>query len=120
MNQNVLEISRALNSIGINGEEVSAFKWWLSDILSEGESESFVDHNVISPLARLAIIKDCTRGNEKLAGDFLGRTNGQLFYDALPDADAEWHPYSGVPPGDVARMLAAMFDKYSLLKRVDG
>jgi hypothetical protein len=120
MNRNVLEISRALNSMGIRGAEVFSFKWWLNDILSEEQSGTFVDHSIISPADRLAILKGFKSGNEKIAREFLGRTDGQLFYDNLPDMDADWQPYSGVPPGDVAKMLAAMFDKYSILDRFGG
>jgi hypothetical protein len=117
MNRNVLEISRALNSMGIRGAEVSSFKRWLNDVFSAGEPGTFVDHSVISPAARLAIMKECKSGNEEIAREFLGRTDGQLFYEALPDTDANWQSYNGVPPGDVAKMLAAMFDKYSILDR---
>ena len=121
MNRNVLEISRALNSMGIRGAEVSSFKWWLNDILSEGDLETFVDHSIINPADRLAILKDCMGGNEKIAREFLGRADGQLFYEALPDMDADWQTvHSGVPPGDVAKMLVAMLDRYSILDRFGG
>lgn len=120
MNRDVLEISRELNSMGISGAEISAFKWWLNDILSEDKPETFVDHSVISPAVRLAILKNYMSGNEKIAREFLGRTDGQLFYEPLPDIDADWQPYSGIPAGDVAKMLAAMFDKYSILGRSGG
>jgi len=115
MNRNVLEISRALNAMDIKSTEVSAFKWWLNDVLEEGEQETFVEHNVISPASRLAILNDYIDGNEKVARDFLGRADGQLFYDALPDSEEHWQPYNGVPATDVARMLTAMFKKYPIL-----
>jgi len=120
MNRNVLEISRVLNSMDIRGADVSDFKWWLNDVLSEGEPGTFADHNLISPATRLAIMKDCMSGNEKIAREFLGRTDGQLFYEVLPDTNADWQPYSGVPPDDVAKILAAMFRKYSILNRFGG
>ncbi len=115
MNRNVLEISRALNNMGIHGAEVYSFKLWLNEILAEGEPRNFVDHSVISPQKRLAILQNYKSGNEKLARNFLGRPDGQLFYEELPGIDEDWKPYSGVPPEDVARMLAAMFEKYSIL-----
>jgi len=120
MNRNVLEISRALNAMDIKGEKVLSFKWWLNDVLSVGEAGTFVDHSIISPAVRLAILKDFMSGNERIAREFLGRTDGQLFYETLPDKKADWQAYSGIPPGDVARMLAAMFDKYSIFGRSGG
>lgn len=117
MNRNVLEISRALNAMDIQGADVSAFKWWLNEVLAEGKPETFVDHSIISPQERLTILKEYMSGNEKIARNFLGRADGRLFYEALPDADEEWQPYAGMPPEDVARMLAAMFDRYSILTR---
>lgn len=115
MSRTVLEISRALNSMGIMGSNVSAFKLWLNNVLMDGQSNSFSEHNIISPKSQFSILKEYRSGNEKIARDFLGRADGQLFYEDLPDPDAGWQPYSGVPPEDVAKMLAAMFKKFSIL-----
>jgi hypothetical protein len=120
MNWNVLEISRVLNSMDISGAEVSDFKWWLNGILSEKEPDTFVDHNIISPTTRQAILKDCQSGNEKIAREFLARADGRLFYDPHPDTAEDWQPHAGIPPGDVAKMLAAIFEKYPILDRKDG
>ena len=115
MNRNMLEISRALNQMDIKGPDVSSFKWWLNNVLASEGGKGFANHSVISPENRLAILRNHMSGNEKIARDFLGRTDGQLFYEKLPDSDEDWQPYAGVPPEDVARMLAAMFKKYSIL-----
>jgi len=120
MNRNVLEISRALNSLDISGTEVLAFKWWLNDILSDDKGNVFVDHNIISPTARLAILKDCQNGNAKIAREFLAREDGRLFYEPLPVIGDDWQPHAGIPPEDVARILAAMFAKYPILDRKGG
>ena len=115
MSRTILEISRALNSMGVIGTNVSAFKLWLNDVLAEGQFNSFNKHNIINPKSQLAILREYMSGNEKIARDFLGRTDGQLFYESLPDPDEDWQPYTGVPPEDVARMLAEMFKKYPIL-----
>lgn len=115
MNRNVLEISRALNAMDVRSAEVSSFKWWLNEILTQGGAETFVDHSVIDPASRLAILKGHQAGNAKIARKFLGRRDGRLFYEALPESNEDWQPYAGVPAGDVARILAAMFDKFSIL-----
>jgi len=120
MNWNVLEISRVFNSMDISGAEVLAFKWWLNDILLDDKGNVFVDHNIISPADRLAILTDCQNGNEKIAREFLSRTDGRLFYEPHPDPTEDWQPHAGIPPGDVARMLVAMFEKYPILDRKGG
>ena len=115
MSRTVLEISRALNSMDIMGADITSFKLWLNDVLMEAQAETLEEHNIISPENRLEILSEFKRGNEKIAREYLGRADGQLFYDALPKPGENWQPYCGIPPEDVARMLAAMFDKYSLL-----
>jgi len=115
MSRAVLEISRTLNAMGIMGADVTSFKLWLNDVLMKESPNSSIDDDVISPARRLTILRDYCSGNEGIARDILGRDDGRLFYDALPDEDENWHPYCGIPPEDVARMLAAMFDKYSIL-----
>jgi hypothetical protein len=115
VSRSLLEISRALNSLNIKGEKVASFKMWLSDILPESEATVADRHKLIRPAERLDILEKFAAGNEKIARDYLGRSDGRLFYDAPPNLDDEWQPFNGIPADDVARILAAMFDKYSIL-----
>ena len=59
-------------------------------------------------------------GLQKIAREFLARADGRLFYDPHPDTAEDWQPHAGMMPGDVARMLAAMFAKYPILDWKDG
>lgn len=115
MSRIVLEISRELNSLDIMGADVTSFKLWLNDVLTQGQAKTINEHNIISPENRLEILNEFMGGNEKIAREYLDRADGQLFYDALPKPDENWQSYRGIPPEDVARILTAMFDKYSIL-----
>lgn len=115
MSRTVLEISRALNSLDIMGADVTALKLWLNDVLMQGQAKTTTENSLISPENQLDILNEFMRGNEAIARQYLGRADGRLFYDAPPKPGENWMPYVGIPPEDVARILAALFDKYSIL-----
>ncbi|MEN6309430.1 MAG: hypothetical protein ABFD91_16910, partial [Anaerohalosphaeraceae bacterium] len=61
------------------------------------ESEDKSDkHGLLSPRERLTVIDKYARINEKVARTYLGREDGRLFYDALPDPQQEYVPYAGL------------------------
>lgn len=59
---------------------------------------------ILSPQQRLDIIKEFEDGNRRVALEFLGRPEGRLFYDPLPDASSDWnHSASGT--GETPRAI---------------
>lgn len=53
----------------------------------QGDMGIYHTHNWISGVRQMEIINDFAANNENVARQFLGREDGQLFYDSLPQKD---------------------------------
>jgi hypothetical protein len=51
---------------------------------------------LLSPQQRREIIAMSEESNAKIAREYLNRSDGRLFYAALPDLDEPWIPYEGL------------------------
>jgi hypothetical protein len=51
------------------------------------------DYPAFSPQQRLQLIEQYAEENAAIACEYLGRKDGKLFYDPLPDPDEDWQPY---------------------------
>lgn len=61
-----------------------------------GQDRLFTPYSLLSPQRRIALIEGCRREYEIIAREYLGRKDGRLFYDPLPD-EKDWQPYPGIP-----------------------
>jgi glycosyltransferase involved in cell wall biosynthesis len=52
--------------------------------------------HVYSPAVRKRLCEEHTPGNAQIARDYLGRDDGVLFENPLPDPDEPWEPYPGL------------------------
>lgn len=48
--------------------------------------------SMLSPQSRLALIEENSDDYEYIAREYLGREDGRLFYDPLPDTNESWQP----------------------------
>lgn len=117
MNSHVLQISRELNAIGVNGPQVNEFKWWLNSILDNDSASVFVDHDLIGSSRRLEILKEFSDGNRYIAQEYLNRSDGVLFFDELPQRTVPIKPDTGIPAKSVAKMISQMFKRFDLLEK---
>ncbi|MBN2513715.1 MAG: hypothetical protein JXB18_12325 [Sedimentisphaerales bacterium] len=71
------------------------------------ESEVQSDkHGMLSPRERLSVIEKYARINETVARLYMGREDGRLFYNALPDLQEEYVPYTGLTPEAAHAIIA--------------
>ncbi len=61
-----------------------------SNMLSEKGRKNYP---VFSPRQRLKIIREYANENAAIAREYLGREDGKLFYEPLPDLDEDWQSY---------------------------
>jgi hypothetical protein len=52
--------------------------------------------HLLSPQQRRDIISPFEESNAKVAREYLGRSDGRLFYAPLPDLQEPWKPYEGL------------------------
>lgn len=63
-------------------------------------------YNLLSPAKQLEIIEQYADMNAAIARDYLGREDGRLFNDPLPDPHADWQPYPGLSNTDIQRIAS--------------
>jgi len=64
--------------------------------LLEKRDSGYSIENLISPKERHEILKYYEVSNQKVAKVFLGREDGVLFSEPMPNPDAEWKPFEGL------------------------
>ena len=73
----------------------------ISNIFYQDERKSFP---VFSPQQRLEIIQKFAGDNAAIAREYLGRKDGMLFFDPLPEPDDEWQPYDDLQEDDAKKI----------------
>jgi hypothetical protein len=63
---------------------------------------------LLPPRQRRDIITQYEESNAKVAREYLGRTDGRLFYAPLPDPDEPWTPYEGLTVEKIVPVLTQM------------
>lgn len=69
----------------------------------------FSDHNLLSPERRLSIIEQFSDFNSMIAREYLGRPDGTLFYDPLPDPEAPFIEYTEIPSETIILFFTNLF-----------
>jgi hypothetical protein len=72
----------------------------------------------ISPTERIKILDRYAQSNEKVAQEFLGRTDGKLFYEPEPRADEPWQEVTVNEPDLVLRLLSLFLEQKA--SEIDG
>lgn len=84
--------------------------------------EGRADASLFSPRDQLELLGQYTGVNETIAREYLGRADGRLFYDPLPDDNGQWRPCEGLSPAD-ARLInehLMQHHPYVLYRVIDG
>ena len=63
---------------------------------SHFKKKAFESYSLLSPRMRHDIMEKHSPFNEYIAREFLGRKEGRLFFEPLPDIDEPWRPYEGI------------------------
>ncbi len=82
------------------------------------------NYDPLSPQLRREIMDCFQADNEGVAREFLNRADGRLFYEPLPNRDAPWEPYSGLPIEKVAKATVKIWQleeqkRQNVLKQID-
>ncbi|MGB9177190.1 MAG: hypothetical protein WCB46_10710 [Methanoregula sp.] len=89
-----LEIIRICND-QFNGDE-NIHTFLLRTFKTMNAGKTFKRQYLLSPGQRREILSFYETSNEKIAREFLGRSDGRLFYAPLPDVQEPWEPYEGL------------------------
>jgi hypothetical protein len=64
--------------------------------------------HLLSPQQRRDFIAFFDKSNAKIAREFLGRSDGRLFYAPLPDLQEPWEPYTGLTVEKIVPIFTQM------------
>lgn len=104
----VLELCRIINNAHPDVYKSNYFK---REIIRAFPNQESPQNAFFSPKDRLAIIEKNRIQCELIAKEFLGREDGQLFYEPLPDHDDAWEPYHGLPIETVVQAFSYLILK---------
>lgn len=85
----------------LNGLPSLARRLWEVDKILQNYSERLGSegdwpYSLLSPAQRIHLCQSHEWINATIARNYLGRGNGRLFYDPLPDPDEPWEAYPGL------------------------
>jgi len=82
-----------------------------SDLLTENfQKKPFEDYALVSPQQRLNMINNNLPYEKQIAEKFMGRENGTVFHDPLPNPNEPWQPYEGLTLEKALPILVTMID----------
>jgi hypothetical protein len=117
----VLEYKRLVNHLPLTIQEKAMTVLPLRELSGRLQESGRPDYSVYSPQQRLAMIRCYEPFYRKIARDYLGREDGNLFYDPLPDPKEAWQPYHELTKEDARSIndfLAAEHPAFlSLIRR---
>jgi hypothetical protein len=82
---------------------INLFSKYLTDTYKKAP---FEDYSIFSPQQRLDILARYQPQYEAIAKKYLGRSDGRLFYEPLPDPSEPWEPYEGLTVEKVVPIFA--------------
>jgi chaperonin cofactor prefoldin len=88
-----LEYKRLVNNFSMSASEIQAIKRALQEITEYMINEGRKNYSIFSPQDRLEFVLNSAAEDRAIASEYLGRDDGKLFYDPLPNPDEEWQPY---------------------------
>ncbi len=104
LHQVALEYKRTLNHLDLSLKQKRKIVDPLRDISNVFYQEGRKSFPVFAPPQRLDIIQKCADENAAIARDYLGREDGVLFFEPLPQPDDEWQPYNELLTEDVLKI----------------
>ncbi|MTW22674.1 hypothetical protein [Allochromatium palmeri] len=67
---------------------------------------------ILSPARRLQLIEENAADYEYIAREYMGREDGQLFYDPLPDLNEPWEPPKPLTPCEIVEETVAALSAF--------
>jgi hypothetical protein len=109
INDDILELLRIVNNAVPEVTQNNNFKYKL---LAAFRNYHNAKNAFFSPQDRYDIISKYEEDNRIIAREFLGREDGILFYEPLPDTNEPWEPYKGLPVETVAHAFSYLLFKH--------
>ena len=114
LSRNALEFNRLLNTVFDAKSSPYIFSGLLTHyslIERPDKNKAFQDQGLFSPEKRIEILEACKSVNQKIAREYLGRENGELFRDPPPIPNEPWMPYPGLSEDVTDKIASFLYQK---------
>ena len=116
-NRDVLEMLHLSRGL-LSGKSDNHLFDLFSELLGEEfQKKPFESLNLLPPAQRLRIIQKNRPFEEEIARKFMGREDGRIFYDPLPDPNEPWQPYEGLTLEKTIPIIIKMINEQHRLIR---
>ena len=109
--RDALEFKRLVNCLPFSRDDMNSTLPGLFEYSKSQDSttqNSFHEHTLLLPAQRIAILEACAPRNQQVAREFLGKDDGVLFNEPVPDCDLEWEGYGGLTSRKVQDITEAI------------
>jgi len=103
---------------GIHDHRV--FDWMSVSLGDSHKKKPFDSYSLLSPKEQLRIISRFEENNIWIAKRYLGRADGRLFYDSVPDPEEPWTPYKLSWESAISIMSHLLFYQYQEISRLQS
>jgi len=95
-NRDVVEVLHACQNLFTGVHDNHLFHLFTNLLGDEFSKKPFESYQLLSPKKRLDLITQNLLYEKEIAQKFMGRENGKIFLEPLPESDDEWEPYQGL------------------------
>lgn len=106
----VLRFMNECNAFSLPPARKRSLGLTIRKVANQFESVSvFEDQYFLKPVERLKLLEKVGEGNETIARDYMGRTDGVLFRDPLPDPAEPWRELPALEPERIFGFFGRIF-----------
>jgi hypothetical protein len=110
LHPDVLEFIRLSNQLPLDLDTSNKLRLECVEMSKQLSSRSYFDpHSLLSPQQRIELINHYEESNRYVAQKYLGREDGRLFYEPLPDSNDLWRPYSGLSTEKALQIMVQLW-----------
>ncbi len=105
LSHDAAEFMRVAN-LGIGDYDTKVFL--LSMLQAVGAKRIFEPYSLLSPREQYTLLQVFAESNQKVAREYLGREDGVLFFERVPDPEDPWTPYEGLTVEKIIPLFVSM------------
>jgi len=110
-NRDVLEMIYYCKDLFTGTHDNHIFDLFYNLLGEKFQKKPFEGYSLLSPQKKLALIQENQPYEEIIAQKFMGRQDGRIFYDPLPNPDDPWQPYEGLDLEKAIPIIINMIDQ---------
>lgn len=106
LSRDTVEFMNVCNGLPLDQEDMYRLRILIRRITNQFDSQvKFLNQEFLSPQNRLSVLEKYAPINERVAHEFMDRSDGVLFKDDWPNASDSWQPYPGLNTPFLQEML---------------